>query len=45
MEIETKANSTPTQQDFKVQAKKEKSQEAWVMSRTRDAAGREVQWC
>ena len=44
MEIETKANSTPTQQDFKVQAKKEKSQEARVMSRTRDAAGRGVQW-
>lgn len=44
MEIETKANSIPTQQDFKVQAQKEKSQEAWVMSRTRDAAGKEVQW-
>ena len=44
METETKANSIPTQQDFKVQAQKEKSQEAWVMSRNRDAAGKEVQW-
>lgn len=40
--IETKVTPVLTQQDFKVEAGKRKSQEPQVMLGTRDAAGKQV---